>query len=128
MGLMSRWQGWLLPRVAVVSSCSAGACVITTLLSGRRAEAREFWLRRAGTVRRNFDWSRLLRGQRPAPQGEIYRETLLVTFRDGGLERIKSQPFPILILASLLPRILPTAASVALGLTLYSIERGLKKG
>lgn len=127
LGLLNRWGGALLPRVASVASCSAGACVITTLLSGRRDEARRYWLSRANGITRNFDWAKLLRGQRPTPQGEIYRDTLLVTFADGGLERIREQPFPIYVLAAAFPWLWPRTLSVALGIALYSLERSLRK-
>lgn len=128
LGLLNRWHEALMPRVAAIASCSAGACVITTLLSGRREEARRFWLERARGITSNFDWTKLLRGERPAPQGEIYRETLLVTFKDGGLERIREQPFPVYVLASEFPWLMPRTLSVALGIGLYSIERSFRKG
>lgn len=127
LGLMNRWASDLLPRVAAVSSCSAGACVITTLLSGRSAPAREYWMGRTKGITKNFDWSKLLRGERPAPQAEIYRGTLLVTFADGGLERIRAQPFPIYVVSSAFPGMLPRAVSVALGLGLYSLERSVRR-
>jgi predicted acylesterase/phospholipase RssA len=125
--LLNRWHERLLPRTAAIASCSAGACVITTFLSGRREEARRFWLERASGITRNFDWSKLLTGQRPAPQGEIYRETLLVTFAEGGLERIRAQPFPIYVLASAFPVVLPRALAVALGIGMYSVERSMRR-
>ena len=128
MGLLAQWHDALLPRTAVVASCSAGACVITTYLSGRRAEAREYWLGRVRGITRNFDWAKLLRGERPAPQGEIYRDTLLMTFAEGGLERIRDQPFPIYVLAASLPPLLPGSLSAALGIALYSAERSVKRG
>jgi predicted acylesterase/phospholipase RssA len=127
LGLLTRWHDQLLPRTAAIASCSAGACVITTYLSGRRDEARQYWMDRTRGITRNFDWSKLLRGERPAPQGAIYRETLLVTFADGGLERIRSQPFPIYVLASSFPELVPSAMAVTLGITLYSIERSLRR-
>jgi len=128
MGLLAQWQELLLPRTAIVASCSAGACVITTFLSGRRAEAREYWLSRVRGITRNFDWRKLLSGERPAPQGAIYRDTLRVTFADGGLDRIRAQPFPIYVLAASFPRLLPATLSAALGIGLYSAERSLKRG
>ena len=127
LGLMTRWESTLLPRVAAVASVSAGACVITTLLSGRREQAREFWLGRARGITRNFDWRKLLRGERPAPQGEIYRETLLVTFADGGLEQIRQQPFPVYVLAADFPWLMPRLLSVALGIGVYSLERSIRR-
>lgn len=127
LGLLTRWGDTLLPRVAAIGSVSAGACVITTYLSGRRALARRFWLDRVRGITANFDWSKVFRGERPAPQGEIYRETLLVTFAEGGLERIRRQPFPIYVLAASFPTLLPRALSVALGIGLYSVERSLRR-
>lgn len=127
LGLLAGWGERLLPRTAAVASCSAGACVITTHLSGRREEARRFWLDRTRGITRNFDWSKLLRGERPAPQGAIYRETLLVTFADGGLERIRRQPFPVYVLAASLPALMPGALAATLGITLYSIERSMRR-
>jgi predicted acylesterase/phospholipase RssA len=127
LGLITRWHERVLPRTAAIASCSAGACVIMTYLSGRREEARSYWMERTRGITRNFDWSKLLRGQRPAPQGAIYRDTLLVTFADGGLERIRRQPFPIYVLASSFPALLPSAMAVTLGITLYSIERSVRR-
>jgi predicted acylesterase/phospholipase RssA len=127
LGLLTRWEGALIPRLAAVASVSAGACVIATFLSGRRDEARRFWLDRARGITSNFDWRKLLRGERPAPQGEIYRETLMVTFADGGFERIRDQPFPIYVLAAQFPWLMPRMLSVALGIGMYSVERSFRR-
>lgn len=127
LGLLSRWHERLFPRTAAVAACSAGACVITTFLSGRRDEARAFWMSRTRGITGNFEWGRLLRGQRPAPQGDIYRETLLVAFGGDAMARIRAQPFPIYVLASSVPLLLPRAFAVALGLGAYSLERSLRR-
>lgn len=127
LGLLARWGEQLLPRVAAIGSVSAGACVITTYLSGRRDIARRFWLDRVQGITRNFDWTKLVRGERPAPQGEIYRETLYVTFADGGLEAIRRQPFPIYVLAAAFPRLLPRSLSILLGIGMYSAERSIRR-
>jgi predicted acylesterase/phospholipase RssA len=128
LGLLNRWHDRLLPRTAAIAACSAGACVITTFLSGRRAEARDYWMSRTRGIARNFDWGKLLRGERPAPQGAIYHDTLLVTFAGDAMQRIREQPFPIYILAATFPAFLPRGMSVALGIGLYSIERSLRRG
>lgn len=127
LGLLTRWESTLLPRIAAVASVSAGACVIATFLSGRREEARSYWLERARGITSNFEWRKLLRGERPAPQGEIYRETLRVTFADGGFERIRQQPFPIYVLAAEFPWLMPRLLSVALGIGMYSVERTFRR-
>src|SRR4051812_35296517 len=95
LGLMRRWAPELLPRVAAIAAVSAGACVATFMLSERADEAGEFWRERRRHVTKNFEWSKLLRGERPAPHAEIYRATLLHAFAEGGLERVRRQPFPI---------------------------------
>lgn len=127
LGLLTRWEQRLLPRTVAIASCSAGACVITTFLSGRRDEARRFWMDRTRGIRRNFEWGNLLRGERIAPQGPIYRDTLLVTFEDGGLERVRNQPFPIYVLAAAFPALMPQSLAVALGISFYSLERSLRR-
>jgi predicted acylesterase/phospholipase RssA len=127
LGLLTRWGDQLMPRVVAIGSVSAGACVITMYLSGRREVARRFWRDRVRGITRNFDWGKLVRGERPTPQGEIYRETLIATFSDGGLERIREQPFPIYILTAAFPRLLPRGLSVALGMGMYSAERSIRR-
>ena len=71
----------------------------------------------------NFDWSKLLRGERPAPQYEIYRDTMMHLAAEGGLERIRALPFPVLILAARLPRGVPAPAAVLLALAAYQLEK-----
>lgn len=124
-GLLNRWADRLLPRVRVMSACSAGACVATVFLSGRSEETNAFWKRRRDGVRRNFDWSRLLAGQRPAPHAEVYRDTMIFAMQEGGLERVCAQPFPILVLTAAWPAWLPTPAAMLLGLGAYNLEKKL---
>jgi hypothetical protein len=94
-------------------------------LSGRASEARTHWdgLRRG--ITKNLDWRRVLRGERIAPHGAIYRSTLVHALEDGGLERVQSSPFPIWILCSVPPRPLPIGAATWLGLGAYSVEKKL---
>lgn len=125
LGLMNRWQHQLLPRTRAVAACSAGACVAVVLLSGRQDETRERWHELRKGLDKNFDPRRLLEGKNPAPHARIYRELLLHAMRDGGLERLRAQPFPVLVLASGIPRRLPTAAALLLGLGMYRLERRL---
>jgi predicted acylesterase/phospholipase RssA len=127
LGLLLAWGDRLLPRTRVIAACSAGACVAVTYLAGRHEEAHRFWLGRRDGITRNFDWAKLLRGQRPAPQGEIYRETLLHTLADGGLERVRATPFPVLVLAARFPRLLPGGAALLLGIGAYQLEKALRK-
>jgi predicted acylesterase/phospholipase RssA len=127
LGLMNRWRERLLPRVALMATCSAGACVAALVLSGREREASEFWKRRRDGVTKNFEWRKLLRGSRPTPHEPIYRATLLHAFADGGLERVRSQSFPILVLTTAFPRRLPAFAAVLLGLCAYNLEKSFRK-
>ena len=97
--------------VAGVASCSAGTCVALTHLSGRAEETHAYWRERCVGLTSNFDWSKLLRGERPAPQYEIYPDTMMHLAAEGGLERIRALPFPVLILAARLPRGVPAPAA-----------------
>lgn len=124
---MNRWRERLLPRVAMMATCSAGACVATLLLSGREAQAGEFWKQRREGITSNFEWRKLLRGKRPTPHEPIYRDTLLHAFSDGGLEHVRSQPFPIIVLTTAFPRRLPAFAAVLLGLCAYNLEKSFRK-
>lgn len=128
LGLMNRWQSRLLPRVGAIASCSAGAFVATLMLTGRHEKVRAYWLERRSGVLRNFDWGQALRGQSPAPHGPIYRDTLLFAYSDGGLEKVREQPFPIYVVASAFPRRLPAAAAAGLGIVAYQLEKALRRG
>lgn len=127
LGLMNRWRERLLPQVAAMATCSAGACVATFILSGREKEAGDFWRRRREGIVKNFEWSKMLRGARPTPHEPIYRETLLHAFAEGGLERIRAQPFPILVLTTAFPKRLPALAAVMLAFSAYNIEKRFDK-
>lgn len=127
LGLMNRWREQLLPRTGAMATCSAGACVATFMLSGREREAGEFWKKLRDGITRNFEWRKLLRGARPTPHEPIYRATLLHAFAEGGLERIRSQPFPILILTTAFPNRMPALAAVLLGLCAYNLEKKVRK-
>ena len=96
-------------------------------LSGRADPAHAFWLGRREGITRNFAWARLLAGERPAPQYAIYRDTVLHTLEGGGFERIRSQPFPILVLSAAFPRLLPRSLAAAVGISAYSLEKALRR-
>ncbi|HVG35507.1 MAG TPA: patatin-like phospholipase family protein [Pyrinomonadaceae bacterium] len=127
LGLMNRWRERLLPRVAAMATCSAGAGVATLLLSGRETQAGEFWKERRRGITRNFEWRKLARGARPTPHEPIYRDTLLHAFSEDGLERIRAQPFPILILTTAFPKRMPAFAAVLVALSAYNIEKRFRK-
>ncbi|HKP59588.1 MAG TPA: patatin-like phospholipase family protein [Polyangiales bacterium] len=125
LGLLEAWGPRLWQRVAGLACVSAGACVATMLLSGRYESARLHWdgLRRG--ITKNVDWTRMLRGQRIAPHGAIYRSALVHALREGGLERLKATPFPIWMSCSIPPRGVPIGIATWLGLGAYSMEKKL---
>ena len=132
MGVMNRWRGRLLPRVGVLGAVSAGACVAVLTLSEREIEVGELWRERTRGIKRNFDWRRMLAGRRPTPHEPIYRDLLLHALSDGGFERVRSQPFPVLVLATAFPRRMPAMLAAILGIGAYGVEtrlgeRGHKK-
>ena len=128
LGLMNRWREHLLPRVGVMATCSAGAFVATLLLSNRQEEVKAFWKQRYEGKIKNFDWRRLFSMQRPTPHEDIYRNLLLHAFADGGFERIRLQPFPILVLATAFPKMLPSSLAALFGLCVYELEKKMKRG
>ncbi len=123
LGLLNQWWDALGPRVGVMATCSAGACVAVIFFGGRQRETLDFWLKRRAHVRRNIDWSRLLFGERPTPHFPVYRDTIGFALADGGFDRLRSQPFPIMALAAAPPHALPIPLAVPLGLGAYSLER-----
>jgi predicted acylesterase/phospholipase RssA len=123
LGVLEQWGSRLVPELGVVAACSAGACVATLFFSGRSSEARTFWIERRSGVTRNLDFRRLLRGERLAPHAGVYRDTLVFAMRDGGLERLRALPFPLLVLAAGFHARLPAWAAVALGLSAYNFEK-----
>lgn len=128
IGFLERWWEPMFPRLGAVSACSAGACFGIIWASGRQPETHGYWLARRSGITRNFDWAKLLRGERPTPQMPIYPDTMRFALADGGFERIKALPFPFLILTAILPRFLPAPLSVFLGMAGYSLERQLSHG
>lgn len=125
IGLLEHWGNKLWPRVAAVSGCSAGAGMLVLLLSGRAETTRAHWdaLRRG--VRKNLDPLRVLRGERMAPHAAIYRSTIVHAMADGGLERLRAQPFPIYMLCSRPPAWLNMGVATWLGLGAYALEKRL---
>jgi predicted acylesterase/phospholipase RssA len=128
LGLLNRWGDWLLPRVAAVATCSAGACVVLMYLTARRAEARTVFQARTRGLVRNLDWRRVLRGERLAPHGDIYRDILDAMFADGGFERVREQAFPVYVLASAFPERLPGAVATTMGIAAYQAEKAMRRG
>ncbi|MCB9756431.1 MAG: patatin-like phospholipase family protein [Myxococcales bacterium] len=128
LGLMRRWWARLQPRVAAVAGVSAGACMLTVLLSKREEQVRTFFAARRGGVSRNLDWTALLRREPIAPHGSIYRDTLLHAYAGGGFERVKRAPFPVLMLAAEIPRPLPRALGTLVGFGAYQLEKQVRPG
>lgn len=106
-----------------MSTCSAGASMAITFLSGRAEATHAYWLSRRAEVTRNFTWSRLLRGRRPTPHFPIYRDTTLFALAEGGFERIRALPFPVWILMAELPHHAPVGLAVTLGFGAYTLEK-----
>jgi predicted acylesterase/phospholipase RssA len=128
VGMLRCWWPRLEPRIAALCTVSAGASMAVSLLSGRELEATAYWFGRRAGVKKNLDWRLLLRGQRPTPHAPIYRDTLRYALAEGGLERLRAVPFPVLVLTAAPPRWLPVPLAALLGMSMYSLERGLQYG
>jgi predicted acylesterase/phospholipase RssA len=127
-GLLRHWWPRLEPRVAVIASCSAGSSMAVSLMTGREREATAFWYTRRARVTRNIEWLKLLRGQRPTPHTPVYRDTLRHSLSEGGFDRLRAAPYPVLVLTAMPPRWLPAPAAVVVGMAAYSLERKLRHG
>jgi predicted acylesterase/phospholipase RssA len=121
--LLEAWGERLWSRVAAVSCVSAGAAIAVMSLTGRAALARVHWDAARRGILKNLDVSRLLRGEKLAPHGPIYRSTIEFSLYEGGLERVRALPFPIWVLCAVPPRHLPLTLSTWLGLGAYSLEK-----
>jgi len=123
--LLEAWGEELWPRVAAVSCASAGAAIVTLLLAGRASQAHTHWNTLRRGITKNLDPARLLRGETLAPHGAIYRSTLVHALEQGGLERLRAVPFPVLVLCAVPPARLPTSIATWLGLGAYALEKRL---
>ncbi|MCA9693281.1 MAG: patatin-like phospholipase family protein [Myxococcales bacterium] len=128
LGVMRRWSERVMPRVVAAAGVSAGACMLTVMVSGRESIAEVFFRARRAGVSRNIDWTALLRREPLAPHGSVYRDTVLFTYADGGFERIKQCPFPIYVLAAEIPPPLVPTLGAAVGFAAYQLEKRLKPG
>jgi predicted acylesterase/phospholipase RssA len=128
LGFLERWWSRLAPRIGAASACSAGACFSVIYLTGRQPVTHQFWLARRRGITRNFRWSAALRGERLTPHIPIYPDTMRYALAEGGFERIKALPFPLLILTAELPPGLPAPLAVTLGMGGYTFERQLAHG
>jgi predicted acylesterase/phospholipase RssA len=122
-GLLDVWGDRLWDRVAAVACVSAGAAIAVLSLSGRSASARVHWDGARRGLTKNLDVLKLLRGERIAPHGPIYRSTIEFSLREGGLERVKNLPFPVWVLCAIPPKSLPITVATWLGLGAYSLEK-----
>lgn len=126
LGLLERHAERLMPRVAAIAGVSAGACMAAAFVAGRAEAMRRFFHWRRREVHKNWDWSALLRGERPAPHGPVYRDSVVHAFEDGGLAALRAAPFPVLAVTAALPSRWPAALGVAVGYGAYSLEKKLR--
>lgn len=128
LGILEQWWEHLAPRVAAVSTCSAGASMAITLLSGRGRETHAYWLSRRAAVTRNFEWPLLLQARRPTPHLPIYHDTTMFALAHGGFDRIRALPFPLWILMAELPYNAPVGLAIGMGFGAYTVEKMLDHG
>jgi predicted acylesterase/phospholipase RssA len=128
VGLLDRWGSRLRSRLVAVAGVSAGACTAAVWLAGRTEATREYWHWRRRDVHSNFEWRRLLRGQRPTPQGPVYRDSMVHAFREGGLEALRACEVPVLMVVAEPPRRISPLASMVIGYGAYMAEKRLRPG
>lgn len=123
VGLLDVLGELVLPRVAAISACSAGAAAAVLVASDSVEPGRHAFARLRRGIASNFRAGSLLRGERPLPHEPVYRATLRAAIGERGLERIRARPFPIHILAAEPPRVLPGTAGLVAGLAAYQLEK-----
>lgn len=123
VGLLETWGARVLPRVAALSACSAGACMAVLLASDTVEPARAAFASLRRGIDRNFDPRKLLWGERALPHEHVYRTTLARAIDDAAFARLKSAPYPIWLLGAEPPERLHPVLSVALGLSAYQLEK-----
>jgi hypothetical protein len=96
------------------------------IFSGREMEVAEYWRAQSREVRSNIEWRRLLSGHRPTPHEPLLRGMLLYALSSGGFERVRSQPFPMLVLTTAFSRALPGLGAALLGWIVYELEQKLR--
>ncbi len=100
--------------------------MICLYIAGREQEAWDFWFAARAHVTKNFEFKNALKGKSVAPHAAIYPATIRHMLSDGGFEKIKAAPFPILILAAGFPRFLSGSIAVSVGLLGYQAEKAAK--
>lgn len=128
VGLLDRWGERLRARLVAVAGVSAGACTAAVWLAGRTEATRAYWHWRRRDVHSNFEWRRLLRGERPTPQGPVYRDSMVHAFREGGLEALRACEVPVLMVVAEPPRRISPLASMVIGYGAYMAEKQLRPG
>lgn len=123
LGLLEVLGENVMPRVRAVAACSAGAAAAVFLASDRVEAGRSTFAKYRRGIARNFDATRLLRGERPLPHENVYRTTLREAIGEEGFAHLRSRPYPIRILAAEPPARLGGALGVAAGLAAYQLEK-----
>lgn len=133
LGWFSEHQAAILPRVAAISACSAGAAMAVMLFSGREETTKGFFAEARKGVTGHVNLARWRTHGRPFPHESIYRESLHHALDQGGFERIKALPFAFDILCAALPSRpiynspVGIPAGIAVGMAVYQAEKRMRK-
>lgn len=79
-----------LPTPDSWAGASAGAAFALTHVAARFEPAFDHFLELVAANKRNFHPQRALRGQRPFPHNDIYRNAVRFALRDGGFSRVRA--------------------------------------
>ncbi|MCB2187369.1 MAG: patatin-like phospholipase family protein [Deltaproteobacteria bacterium] len=114
-----------LPRPPrVVAGVSAGATMACLMYGEVEDRARAEFSRATAQVKRNFDPSQLLRGERPFPHLRVYSGILRAALDQAALERLRQGP-EIRVLVAVPPSWCGPVTGAVLGILLYSLEKAL---
>ena len=114
-------------RPSSVAAVSAGAAMACFIFSSTMERALGCFTRRMAHNEKNFYPSRLLHPSRSAfPQAEIYRTSLLETFDEAALSRLRTEAPPIHVLLARPPRWSGARRGALLGVLTYELEKKVR--
>lgn len=111
-------------RPRLVVGVSAGAFQACFSLIGEGDRVRRIVIDACGTIEREVEWGRMLKGRSPFVVGGLYRELIAEVFGDLELAALKAAP-EILIQLTHPPRFVPPLVAAYAAIGAYQVEKVL---
>lgn len=113
-------------RICAISAGAATACLLYTRPGQKGAEwGLNYYAKALADIRSNINWSNLFNSEPIFPHHRLYKAALTNILGDG-FEQLKVAP-TILVGLAQVPRWLGPRSAVAIGLSIYNLEKYFKK-